>query len=96
MVSGQIAQDERGELAGPGDPAEQAQQVFENLRRRLAAAGADFGEVVKLGAVAVCSRCWPSCDAGDAEVPRLVHLVRREGRWPGSIPGCPHMTGHPG
>jgi enamine deaminase RidA (YjgF/YER057c/UK114 family) len=48
VVSGQIAQDERGELVGPGDPAEQARQVFENLRRRLAAAGADFGDVVKL------------------------------------------------
>ena len=48
VVSGQIAPDERGELVGPGDPAEQARQVFENLRRCLAAAGADFGDVVKL------------------------------------------------
>ena len=48
VVSGQIAQDERGELVGPGDPAAQARQVFENLRRCLAAAGASFGAVVKL------------------------------------------------
>jgi len=48
VVSGQIAQDERGELVGPGDPAAQARQVFENLRRCLAAAGAGFGDVVKL------------------------------------------------
>jgi enamine deaminase RidA (YjgF/YER057c/UK114 family) len=48
VVSGQIAQDERGELVGSGDPAAQARQVFENLRRCLAAAGAGFGEVVKL------------------------------------------------
>ncbi len=48
VVSGQIAQDERGELVGPGDPAAQARQVFENLRRCLAAVGADFGDVVKL------------------------------------------------
>jgi enamine deaminase RidA (YjgF/YER057c/UK114 family) len=48
VVSGQIAQDERGELVGPGDPAAQAQQVFENLRRCLAAAGAEFNDVVKL------------------------------------------------
>jgi enamine deaminase RidA (YjgF/YER057c/UK114 family) len=48
VVSGQIAQDERGELVGPGDPAAQARQVFENLRRCLAAAGASFGDVVKL------------------------------------------------
>ena len=35
-------------LDGPGDPAVQARQVFENLRRCLAAAGASFGDVVKL------------------------------------------------
>ena len=48
VVSGQVAQDERGELVGSGDPAAQARQVFENLRRCLAAAGAGFGDVVKL------------------------------------------------
>src|SRR5215472_16703991 len=48
VVSGQIAQDERGELVGPGDPAAQTRQVFENLGRCLAAAGAGFGDVVKL------------------------------------------------
>jgi len=48
VVSGQIAQDERGELVGAGNPAAQARQVFENLRRCLAAAGAGFGDVVKL------------------------------------------------
>jgi enamine deaminase RidA (YjgF/YER057c/UK114 family) len=48
VVSGQVAQDERGELVGPGDPVAQVRQVFENLRRCLAAAGAGFGDVVKL------------------------------------------------
>jgi enamine deaminase RidA (YjgF/YER057c/UK114 family) len=48
VVSGQVAQDEHGELVGPGDPAAQARQVFENLRGCLAAAGAGFGDVVKL------------------------------------------------
>ncbi|MFI9720395.1 RidA family protein [Streptomyces sp. NPDC052396] len=47
-VSGQVALDEQGALVGEGDPAAQARQVFENLRRCLAAAGADFGNVVKL------------------------------------------------
>ncbi|ADI08157.1 endoribonuclease L-PSP [Streptomyces bingchenggensis BCW-1] len=47
-VSGQIALDERGELVGAGDPAAQARQVFENLRRCLAAAGATFDDVIKL------------------------------------------------
>ncbi|MFE4669793.1 RidA family protein [Streptomyces sp. NPDC056716] len=47
-VAGQVALDERGELVGAGDPAAQARQVFENLRRCLAAAGAGFEDVVKL------------------------------------------------
>lgn len=46
-VSGQVAIDERGELVGPGDVAAQAAQVFENLRRCLAEAGATFADVVK-------------------------------------------------
>ncbi|MCG7202573.1 MULTISPECIES: RidA family protein [Streptomyces] len=47
-VSGQLPLDEHGELVGEGDPAAQARQVFENLRRCLAAAGAGFDDVVKL------------------------------------------------
>ncbi|MGX2993687.1 RidA family protein [Streptomyces sp. JNUCC 64] len=47
-VSGQLALDEEGELVGPGDPTAQARQVFVNLGRCLAAAGATFADVVKL------------------------------------------------
>ncbi|MBW5424420.1 RidA family protein [Streptomyces sp. BG9H] len=47
-VSGQLALDEKGELVGEGDAAAQARQIFENLRRCLAAAGATFDDVVKL------------------------------------------------
>lgn len=47
-VSGQIPLDEEGRLVGEGDPAAQARQVFENIRRCLAAAGASFADVVKL------------------------------------------------
>ncbi|MCX5193476.1 RidA family protein [Streptomyces sp. NBC_00249] len=47
-VSGQCSFDEKGELVGEGDAAAQARQVFENLRRCLAAAGAGFEDVVKL------------------------------------------------
>ncbi len=47
-VSGQVALDGNGQLVGPGDPPAQARQVFENLRRCLAAAGLSFGEVIKL------------------------------------------------
>ncbi|MEU0598614.1 RidA family protein [Streptomyces sp. NPDC006393] len=47
-VSGQLPLDEDGKLVGENDPAAQARQVFENLRRCLAAAGASFDDVVKL------------------------------------------------
>ncbi|MFF9127788.1 RidA family protein [Streptomyces sp. NPDC014889] len=47
-ISGQLALDEDGELVGEGDPAAQAAQVFENIRRCLAAAEASFAHVVKL------------------------------------------------
>ncbi|MDK1345038.1 RidA family protein [Streptomyces sp. 378] len=47
-IAGQLPLDEQGRLVGEGDPAAQARQVFENLRRCLAAAGATFDDVVKL------------------------------------------------
>ncbi|MBQ0825592.1 RidA family protein [Streptomyces tagetis] len=47
-VSGQLALDAEGRIVGEGDAAAQARQVFENLRRCLAAAGAGFDDVVKL------------------------------------------------
>lgn len=48
-IAGQVAMDAEGNLVGPGDPAAQAEQVFENLQRALAAAGATFADVIKLG-----------------------------------------------
>ncbi|MEU5248784.1 RidA family protein, partial [Streptomyces asoensis] len=47
-VAGQLPLDEDGRPVGAGDPRAQARQVFENLRRCLAAAGATFDDVVKL------------------------------------------------
>ncbi|WP_225802209.1 RidA family protein [Streptomyces sp. NK15101] len=47
-ISGQCAFDASGAVVGEGDAAAQAQQVFANLERCLAAAGAGFGDVVKL------------------------------------------------
>ena len=46
-ISGQIALDEHGELVGRADPAAQARQIFANLQRCLAAAGAGFDDVLK-------------------------------------------------
>ena len=47
-IAGQVAFDANGNLVGEGDAATQAQQVFANLERCLAAAGATFADVVKL------------------------------------------------
>lgn len=47
-IAGQVAFDADGNLVGEGDAAAQAQQVFANLERCLAAAGATFADVVKL------------------------------------------------
>lgn len=47
-ISGQVALDASGKLVGRGDFRAQAQQVFENIKAALAAAGANFSHVVKL------------------------------------------------
>ncbi|QGV77752.1 RidA family protein [Streptomyces ficellus] len=47
-ISGQCAFDADGRVVGEGDAGAQARQVFGNLRRCLEAAGAGFGDVVKL------------------------------------------------
>jgi enamine deaminase RidA (YjgF/YER057c/UK114 family) len=79
--------DGKGELAGKGDIGAQIRQVFRNLERCLAAAGAEFEQVVKLNiyatdlearlpAVTKIRRAYfPREPAAGAtgQVPRLVH-----------------------
>jgi enamine deaminase RidA (YjgF/YER057c/UK114 family) len=47
-VAGQVALDREGKIVGDGDFLAQCRQTFENVRRALVAAGADFSHVVKL------------------------------------------------
>ena len=48
-IAGQLGLDVQGKLVGaPGDFRAQATQAFENLRLALTAAGAGFGDVVKI------------------------------------------------
>ena len=47
FIAGQEPEDARGNLVGPGDLAAQAGQVFANLGRALAAAGARPGQVAR-------------------------------------------------
>ena len=48
FIAGQVAQDSSGAVVGAGDFPAQAVQVFENLKRALAAAGSDLAHLVKL------------------------------------------------
>ena len=48
FVAGQVAEDERGNLVGPGDLAVQARQAFENVGRALASALARPDQVAKI------------------------------------------------
>ncbi|MER5575989.1 RidA family protein [Streptomyces massasporeus] len=66
-IAGQLALDERGRLVGEDDPAAQARQVFENLRRCLAAAGATFDDVVKLTYFVTDMAHMPAVRAARAE-----------------------------
>ncbi len=48
FIAGQVANDSEGKLVGKGDFKAQATQVFENIKKALAAAGASFDDVVKI------------------------------------------------
>ena len=48
FVSGVAPLDERGKLVGGDDAAAQTRQIFRNLKLVLDAAGADFGDVLKV------------------------------------------------
>jgi enamine deaminase RidA (YjgF/YER057c/UK114 family) len=66
-IAGQLALDEQGRPVGEGDPAAQARQVFENLRRCLAAARATFDDVVKLTYFVTDMAHMPAIRAARAE-----------------------------
>ena len=46
-ISGSVSTDENGRMVAPADMAGQMRAAYANIRRTLAAHGADFGEVVK-------------------------------------------------
>ncbi len=47
-LAGQVGRDAQGNIVGPGDAVAQARQVYANIGRVLAAAGAGWGDVVKV------------------------------------------------
>lgn len=48
FVAGQVALDKSGNIVGRNDFGAQVQQVFENLKAAVEAAGGDFSDVIKL------------------------------------------------
>jgi reactive intermediate/imine deaminase len=46
FIAGQVAVDRENNVLGKGDPEKQTEQVFENLKAVLAAAGASFDNLV--------------------------------------------------
>jgi reactive intermediate/imine deaminase len=48
FIAGQVALDKSGNVVGKDDFRAQAQQVFENLKAAVEAAGGTFGDVIKL------------------------------------------------
>ena len=52
-VAGQVAQDGKGAIVGPGDLAAQAEQVYKNVGLALKGAGATFDDVVKINVYVV-------------------------------------------
>ena len=48
FISGLVGVDTDGKVVGEGDAARQTRQIFENMRKVLDAAGAGFGDVLKV------------------------------------------------
>ncbi|MER8221741.1 RidA family protein [Streptomyces sp. NPDC094143] len=69
FLAGSVPLDAQGELAGPGDPVRQAEQVVANLREQLHAVGSDLEHVVATdvyvvsGEPAVLSAVWAVVEA---------------------------------
>jgi enamine deaminase RidA (YjgF/YER057c/UK114 family) len=64
FVSGQVALDENGQLAGPGDLEAQTRQALHNLHAIISALGADWPDVARFS--------WYVLDASQVQVIRDV------------------------
>ena len=66
-IAGQVALDHSGNLVGKDDFRAQVQQIFENLKAAVEAAGGDFNSVIKLNYY-----CAESVDASQMPVVREI------------------------
>ena len=74
-VAGQVSIDEHGALAGAGDLAAQTTQVMRNVGLALAAAGANFSDVVKITTYVVNYRPEHRAVIGKARAPFFANGV---------------------
>lgn len=73
FISGQIAFDAQGQVVGRQDIVAQARQVFANLQAVLHAAGADYGDVIKMNYYVTDIALWPAVSALRPEYFRLPY-----------------------
>jgi enamine deaminase RidA (YjgF/YER057c/UK114 family) len=63
FLAGQVALDESGNVVGEGDAAAQCEQIFRNVERLLAKAGARLDDVVLLTCYLTDARHFPAYSA---------------------------------
>lgn len=74
-TAGQVSIDERGELVGAGDLAAQTEQVMRNVGLALAAAGAGFGDIVKITTYVVNYKPEHRAIIGKARMPFFANVA---------------------
>jgi 2-iminobutanoate/2-iminopropanoate deaminase len=80
-ISGQVAIDGAGKLVGEGDAAAQTEQVFQNLRSVVEAAGGTMADIVKLTIYVTDAAYRPAITAArqkyfaDGQYPASTYLV---------------------
>ena len=77
FISGQVALDGQGKVVGEGDAAVQVEQVFQNLRTVVEAAGGSMDDIVKLNIYVTDAAYRPAIAAA-----RQRHF--KEGQYPAS------------
>jgi Endoribonuclease L-PSP len=83
FIAGQVALDPSGHLVGPGDFRTQAQQVFENLRSAVEAAGGSFSNIVKLNVSSSTALiCRNTAKSATNSSTSATHLRAPRCKWP--------------
>jgi len=77
FISGQVALDASGKIVGEGDAAAQTEQVFQNLRSVVVAAGGSMDDIVKINVYVTDAKYRPAIAAARER-------FFKPGSWPAS------------